>query len=83
MTNTSPINIVKQFMKQQGNPKELLLAFMQQNNQNTGNNTINNLIQMAQKGDYKQVENFAVNAFKEQGRDFYKEFAQFKKFLNS
>ena len=74
------LNIVKNFLKQQTNPKDLLLTFMQQNN--SGNNTtINNLIQMAQQGKTKEVETFARNALKEQGRDFDKEFLQFKNYF--
>lgn len=45
-----------------------------------GNNTnpmLNNLINMAQNGDTKGVENFARNIFKEKGRDFDKEFSEF------
>lgn len=38
------------------------------------NPMLNNLIQMAQKGDVKGVENFARNIMKEQGRDFDKEY---------
>lgn len=75
----NPLNVVRNFIRQQGNPKELLVNFMQQNNSNP---MINNLIKSAQKGDFKQVENFARNVFKEQGRDFDKEFAQFKQYLN-
>lgn len=76
----NPLNEVKRFVKQQGNPKELLINFMQKNNSNP---IINNLIGMAQKGDIKQVENFARNAFKEQGRDLDKELAEFKNFFRS
>ena len=74
----NPLNIVKRFMGQQGSPKELLLNFMQKNDTNP---MINNLIQMAKDGNTEQVEKFARNAFKEQGRDFDKEFAQFKNYL--
>ena len=42
------------------------------------NPIINNLIGMAQNGDTKGVENFARNIMKEKGRDFDKEFNQFK-----
>lgn len=70
----NPLNTVKKYLKQQMNPKELLINFMQQNNQNP---MINNLIGMAQKGDNKAVEKFARNIFKEQGRDFDKEFSAF------
>ena len=78
--NNNPFSVVKNFIRQQGSPEQLLMNFMNQNNQNP---MINNLIQMAKKGDNKQVENFARNAFKEQGRDFDTEFAQFKNFFKS
>jgi len=74
----NPLNEVKRFIGQQGNPKELLLNFMQKNSTNP---MINNLIQMAKEGNTQQVETFARNAFKEQGRDFDKEFTQFKSYL--
>lgn len=75
----NPLNMVKNFIRQQGNPKDLLMNFMQQNNLNP---MINNLIESAKKGDSKQVETFARNVFKEQGRDFDKEFLQFKNYFN-
>jgi hypothetical protein len=55
------------------NPREILANFMSKNQ----NPMFNNLINMAQKGDNKGVENFARNLFKERGRDFDKEFAEF------
>lgn len=61
------------------NPMEIIKMFMQKNN----NPMMNNLIQMAQRGDTKGVENFARNLCKEKGLDFDKEFtafmSQFKK----
>lgn len=61
------------------NPMEMIKMFMQKNN----NPMMNNLIQMAQRGDTKGVENFARNLCKEKGLDFDKEFtafmSQFKK----
>lgn len=75
----NPLNTVKKFLEQQGNPRDLLINFMQKNNSNP---MINNLIGMAEKGDFNQVETFARNAFKEQGRDFDKEFSQFKNYFN-
>ena len=74
----NPLNKIKNYVIQQGNPKELLMNFMQQNNQNP---MINNLIQKAKNGNTQEVEQFARNAFKEQGRDFDKEFLQFKNFF--
>ena len=68
------LNTIKNYIKQQGNPRDLLINFMTQNNQNP---MINNLIGMAKNGDNKAVEKFARNIFKEQGRDFDKEFSAF------
>jgi hypothetical protein len=70
----NPLNTIKNYIKQQGNPRDLLINFMTQNNQNP---MINNLIGMAKNGDNKAVEKFARNIFKEQGRDFDKEFSSF------
>lgn len=41
------------------------------------NPMLNNLIDMAQKGNSDGIETFARNMFKEQGRDFDKEFSEF------
>ena len=70
----NPLNTIKNYIKQQGNPRDLLINFMTQNNTNP---MINNLIGMAKNGDNKAVEKFARNIFKEQGRDFDKEFSSF------
>ena len=77
--NNNPLNTIKNYIKQQGNPKELLINFMQQNNSNP---MMNNLVNMAKSGKTKEVEQFARNIFKEQGRDFDKELSQFKQFIN-
>ena len=70
----NPLNTIKNYIKQQGNPRDLLINFMTQNNQNP---MINNLINMAQKGNVAEVEKFARNIYKEQGRGFDKEFSAF------
>lgn len=54
-------------------PKEIVLKMLGQNS----NPMINNLIQMAEKGDNKGIENFARNIFKDKGMDFDKEFSNF------
>lgn len=54
-------------------PKEMALKMLGQNS----NPMINNLIQMAEKGDNKGIENFARNIFKDRGMDFDKEFSNF------
>lgn len=71
----NPLITIKNYIRQQGSPKELLLNFMQQNKQNP---MINNLIKAAKNGDYDKVENFARNMFKEYGRDLDTELNQFK-----
>lgn len=44
---------------------------------NNSNPIFANLVQMAEKGDSKGLENFARNFYKEQGKDFDKEFSNF------
>lgn len=56
-------------------PKELVQKAVGNNK----NKTIDELIKWAENGDKKDLENFARGAFKEQGRDFDKEFAEFMK----
>lgn len=48
-------------------------------NKNINNPILKEVISKAQKGDSKGVEQFARNLFKEQGRDFDKEFGEFMK----
>lgn len=50
---------------------------------NNNNPMLRNLINMAQQGNSKGVEDFARNYLKEQGRDFDTEFANFKNQLGS
>ena len=53
------------------NPQEVLNKLM-------GNNPIlQNLVLQAKNGNKQAIENFARNLYKESGRDFDKEFAQF------
>lgn len=57
------------------NPKEAVINMIKSNN----NPMIKNLVEMAEKGDTKGVENFARNVFKEQGRNFDEEINEFMK----
>ena len=58
-------------LRQTHNPKQLL-------EQLTVNNpTIQKLFDLAKKGDVNSLEQVARESFKEQGRDFDKEFSQF------
>ena len=57
------------------NPKDAVINMIKSNN----NPMIKNLVEMAEKGDNQGVENFARNLYKQQGRDFDKEFNEFMK----
>lgn len=72
----NPMENIKNFIGKGMNPEQILSNMMSQNNSNP---VFNNLIKMAKEGDSKGVEDFARNLFKEQGRDFDKEYAEFRK----
>lgn len=48
-------------------------------NKQINNPILKEVINKAQRGDRKGVEDFARNLFREQGRDFDKEFSEFMK----
>ena len=73
----NPLNMIKGMMGI-NNPKDMAMKMLSQNN----NPIFKNLIDMANKGDTKGVENFARNYMKEQGKDFDKEFNNFKNMFN-
>lgn len=68
----NPMQIIN-MLKGINNPKEAVINIIKSNN----NPMIKNLVEMAEKGDNKGVEEFARNFYKQQGRDFDKEFSQF------
>ena len=70
----NPMQIIN-MLKGIKNPKEAVISMVKSNN----NPMIKNLVEMAEKGNTEGVENFARNIFKEQGRDFDKEFSEFTK----
>lgn len=70
--NNNPIELIKNFMKQ-GNPQQLVEQLILNNT----NPMIRQLVEKAKRGDSKAVEEFARNIYKQQGRDFDKEFSQF------
>ena len=67
------------FMNNIKNPKQFILNMCMPQNSNP---IINQLIDMANKGDVKELETFARNLFKERGQDFDAEFSRFKAQLN-
>lgn len=55
-----------EFIKAIKNPQEFVMNMVSTNS----NPMLKNLVEMAQKGDRKGLEQFATNMFKEQGKDF-------------
>ena len=70
--NNNSIQQLRDFMKQ-GNPRQLVEKLVMNNT----NPMVAQLVQKAQNGDVKGVEEFARNIYKQQGRDFDKEFSDF------
>lgn len=70
----NPMQIIN-MLKGIKNPKEAVISMVKSNN----NPMIKNLVEMAEKGNTEGIESFARNLFKEQGRDFDKEFGEFMK----
>lgn len=68
----NPINMIK-IMIGKGNPKEMVMNMLK----NNSNPVFANLIDMANKGDTKGVEDFARNICKEKNIDFDKDFTDF------
>ena len=62
----NPLQMIKMLMSGGKNIQDVALQMIG----NTNNPVIQNLVKMAQNGDYQGVENVARNMFKEQGRDF-------------
>ena len=70
----NPMQMLQSFLGRGMSPQQII-------NQMSGNKNpmITNLMNMMQTGDSKGVEDFARNIFKEKGRDFDKEFGEFRK----
>lgn len=74
----NPMQLI-QMIKNGGNPQQLALSMLEQN---AGSNpVINNLLNLAKEGKTDEIEDIARNMFKEQGKDFDKEFNSFKQSL--
>ena len=72
----NPMQII-QMIKSGSNPQQLIMSFLQQQN----NPMANNLLQMAQNGNTSGIEQIARNICAEKGLDFDKEFNSFKRQL--
>ena len=73
----NPLNMIKGMMGNM-NPKNIVMNMLKNNT----NPIFANLIEMANKGDTKGLEQFARNYMKDNGRDYDKEFNEFKSMLN-
>ena len=75
----NPLQMIKLAMSGGKNPKEIVKQMIGNNN----NPIIQNLVKMAENGDYQGVENVARNMFKEQGRDFDAEIKDFQNLIGN
>ena len=75
----NPIDMIKSLISGGRKPQEIALQMIGNNN----NPVMQNLVKMAQNGDYQGVKNFARNMFREQGRDFDKELQDMQNFINN
>lgn len=73
----NPMNMLKGLMGNM-NPKNIVMNMLK----NNSSPIFNNLIEMAEKNDAEGVEQFARNYMKDKGRDFDKEFNDFKNMFN-
>lgn len=72
----NPMQLI-QMIKGGSNPQQLMMSFLQQQN----NPIANNLLQMAQNGNTSGIEQIARNMCAQKGLDFDKEFSSFKQQL--
>ena len=73
----NPLNMIKGMMGNM-NPKNIVMKMLK----NNSNPIFANLIEMANKNDVKGLEQFARNYMKDNGRDYDKEFNDFKSMFN-
>lgn len=73
----NPLNMIKGMMGNM-NPKNIVMNMLK----NNSNPIFANLIEMANKNDVKGLEQFARNYMKDNGRDYDKEFNEFKSMFN-
>ena len=73
-SNMNPMQIM-QFIRGGGNPQQMMMMLEQQ----SGNNPMMaNLLNLAKQNKTSDIEQIARNMLKEQGKDYDKEFANFK-----
>lgn len=69
--------VLMKMINQSGNPQNFVLNMVKESA--GGNPLFSNLISLAQQGRGNEIESIARNIFKEQGRDFDKEFNSFRR----
>lgn len=65
-----------QFIRNSGNPQQFMMNMLEQ--QSGNNPMMANLLNLAKQNKTSDIEQIARNMLKEQGRDYDKEFANFK-----
>lgn len=65
-----------QFIRNSGNPQQFMMNMLEQ--QSGNNPMMANLLNLAKANKTSDIEQIARNMLKEQGRDYDKEFANFK-----
>lgn len=71
----NPMQIM-QFIRGCGNPQQMMMNMLEQ--QSGNNPMMANLLNLAKQNKTGDIEQIARNMLKEQGRDYDKEFANFK-----
>lgn len=74
-SNINPMQMM-QFIRSSGNPQQLMMNMLEQ--QSGNNPMIANLLNLAKANKTSDIEQVARNLLKEQGKDYDKEFANFK-----
>ena len=74
-SNMNPMQIM-QFIRGGGNPQQMMMNMLEQ--QSGNNPMMANLLNLAKQNKTGDIEQIARNMLKEQGRDYDKEFANFK-----
>lgn len=74
-SNMNPMQMM-QFIRNSGNPQQFIMNMLEQ--QSGNNPMMANLLNLAKQNKTSDIEQIARNMLKEQGRDYDKEFANFK-----
>lgn len=72
----NPMQLIQMF-RSGGNPQQMVMKMLEQ--QSGSNPMMANLLNLAKSGNTKEIEQFARNVMREQGRDFDKEFEGFRR----